>query len=72
VKGKAEGLVAGLELKINDLTAKIVFKRDELQTRRDDRYDIHVCLSCMMMMMMFTETNYKRGVLKNLSSTCET
>jgi hypothetical protein len=26
----------------------------------------------MMMMMMFTETNYKRGVLQNLSSTCET
>jgi hypothetical protein len=26
----------------------------------------------LVMMMMFTWTNYKRGVLTNLSSTCET
>jgi hypothetical protein len=40
VKRKAEGLVAPIELKNNDLTAKIVFKREELQTRRDDRLKI--------------------------------
>jgi hypothetical protein len=47
VKRKAEGLVAPLELKNNDLTAKIALKREELQTRRDERYDIHVCLVCI-------------------------
>jgi hypothetical protein len=29
-------------------------------------------VSEMMMMMMLTWTNYKRGVLKKISSTCET
>jgi hypothetical protein len=47
VKRKAKGLVAPLELKNNDLTAKIAFKREELQARRDERYDIHERLVCI-------------------------
>jgi hypothetical protein len=44
VKRKAEGLVAPIELKNNDLTAKIVLKREELQTRRDDRFVDYLCI----------------------------
>jgi superoxide dismutase len=44
-----------------------------IQTR-ERKYEIDAAnkVFISIMMMMFTWTNYKRGVLKNLSSACET